>query len=62
MGRRQRSYPMKYRVSIKDPSTNRACDAYIACDRDLEVLLLFLRSPKSLEYDVSDSDTEIWDP
>ena len=53
---------IRYLVRIKEPSTNRRCDAYFSSDRDLESLLFFMRFGKDLQYDVRDLKKEPLDP
>ena len=59
---RPEALSIRYLVSIKDPSTDRRCDAYLSSDRDLESLLFFLRGSKGLEYDVRDLKKEPFKP
>ena len=47
-------YAVRYVVKILDPRTNRKCEVYASSDWELELLLLFLRSPGTLEWDVTD--------
>jgi hypothetical protein len=49
---------MRYCVRITDPTTNRHCDVYVAGDRDLETLLLFLKCATGLAYEVRDLKKE----
>jgi hypothetical protein len=58
----QEASSIKYAVRIRDPSTNRTCEAYLSTDWDLESLLLFLRTGGRLECDVRDTETDELDP
>ena len=43
---------MRYSVKIVDPSTDRQCEVFVATDRDLETLLLFLTGATGLKNEV----------
>jgi hypothetical protein len=49
---------MRYAVKIVDPSTERKCEVYVATDKDLEILLLFLKCATGLKYEVMDLKKE----
>ena len=53
---------MRYVVRITDPATNRRCEVYFCSDRDLESLLLFLKSGKPLDYEIRDLRKQTLDP
>jgi hypothetical protein len=50
--------PVRYAVKIIDPATDRQCEVFVATDRDLEVLLLFLKCAKNLRHEVRDLNRE----
>jgi len=54
-------YAVRYVVKVLDPRTNRKCEVYTSSDWELEFLLLFLRSPRTLEWDVTDVRMEAED-
>jgi hypothetical protein len=49
---------MRYVVKIVDPSTERQCEVYVATDKDLEILLLFLKCAAGLKHEVMDLKKE----
>ncbi|MBW2058710.1 MAG: hypothetical protein JRH07_11745 [Deltaproteobacteria bacterium] len=49
---------MRYALKISDPATDRQCEVYVETDKDLEVLLLFLKRCPGLEHEVRELKDE----
>jgi len=49
---------MRYAVKIIDPSTDQHCEVFVATDKDLEMLLLFLKCAPGLKQEVRDLKKE----